>query len=96
LTQTFKEEHPRRLKNAMAQPLDKAQDTMYAQLGQMEQDHFFTEDFTQEHPHKLSNAFYVRGDAPDIENLQINMEYNEIDNYNPGAQARLAKYAEFM
>jgi hypothetical protein len=78
----------------MAQPLDKAQDTMYAQLGQMEQDHFFTEEFTTEHPHKLQNAFWSRGEAQDIENLQL--EYNEIDNYNPRAQARLAKYAEFM
>jgi hypothetical protein len=26
----------------------------------------------------------------------MQLEYNEIDNYNPRAQARLAKYAEFM
>jgi len=28
--------------------------------------------------------------------MNMQLEYNEIDNYNPGAQARLAKYAEFM
>jgi len=26
----------------------------------------------------------------------MQLEFNEIDNYNPRAQARLAKYAEFM
>ena len=30
----------------------------------------------------------------DVMNMML--EYNEIDNYNPRAQARLAKYAEFM
>jgi len=30
----------------------------------------------------------------DAMNMQV--EFNEIDNYNPRAQARLAKYAEFM
>ena len=69
LTQTFKDEHPRRIRNAMSKPLDKAVDTMYAQLDELEQDHFFTQDFTQEHPHKLKDAFYQRGDAPDVENL---------------------------
>ena len=62
----------------------------------MEQDHFFTQEFTENHPHKLVNAFWQRGDAPDIENLQTAVEFNEIDNYNPAAQDRLAKYAEFM
>lgn len=67
---------------------------MYAQLDEMNQDHFFTEQFKEDHPHKVKNAFYQRGDTPDVENIQI--EYNEIDNYNPRAQARLAKYAQFM
>ena len=94
LTEGFKEEHPRRIMNALAQPLDKAVDTMYAQMGEMEQDHFFTQTYTEDHPHKLKNAFYERGSAEDVENMQL--EYNEIDNYNPRAQARLAKYAEYM
>jgi len=85
LTEGFKEEHPNRIKNALAQPLDVAKDTMYAQIDSMEQDHFFTEDYKTEHPHKLKNSFYQRGDAPDVENLQLDLEYNEIDNYNPRA-----------
>jgi hypothetical protein len=28
--------------------------------------------------------------------MNMQLEYNEIDNYNPRAQARLAKYAEYM
>jgi hypothetical protein len=57
-------------------------------------DHFYTDDFKEAHPSKLKNAFYQRGESEDIVNLML--EYNEIDNYNPRAQARLAKYAEFM
>lgn len=61
-------------------------------MDQMEKDHFFTEDFKNDHPHKLKNAFYQRGDEADVENMQM----NEIDNYNPRAQARLARYAKYM
>jgi len=57
-------------------------------------DHFYTEDFKEAHPHHLKNAFYQRGEDQDVMNMQL--EYNEIDNYNPRAQARLAKYSEFM
>lgn len=57
-------------------------------------DHFFTEEFKEAHPHKVKNAFYQRGQEEDVMNMQL--EYNEIDNYNPGAQARLAKYEKFM
>jgi hypothetical protein len=28
--------------------------------------------------------------------MNMQLEYNEIDNYNPRAQARLAKYSELM
>jgi hypothetical protein len=63
---------------------------MFLQTG----DHFYTEEFKEAHPHKVKNAFYQRGEAIDTTNMQL--EYNEIDNYNPRAQARLAKYAEFM
>jgi len=28
--------------------------------------------------------------------MNVALEFNEIDNFNPRAQARLAKYAEFM
>jgi len=85
LTETFKEEHPGRIMNAFSKPLDKASDTMYAQMEEMEQDHFYTEDFKNDHPHKLVNSFYQRGDEPDIENLQTLQDLNEIDNYNPRA-----------
>jgi len=61
LTETFKEEHPSRISNALAQPLDKAADTMYAQID--EQDHFYTDSFKEDHPHHLANAFYTRGEA---------------------------------
>ena len=80
--------------NALAQPLDKAADTMYLQMDQMETDHFYTQDFKEAHPHHLKNAFYQRGEEQDAMNIAL--EFNEIDNYNPRAQARLAKYAEFM
>lgn len=46
-------------------------------------DHFYTEDFKETHPHKLKNSFYQRGPAEDEMNMQL--EYNEIDNYNPRA-----------
>ena len=36
LTEGFKEEHPHRIKSALAQPLDKSLDTMYAQMDEME------------------------------------------------------------
>merc|ERR1711920_303609 len=58
------------------------------------EDHFYTEEFKEAHPHKVKNAFYQRVDSMDTMNMQL--EYNEIDNYNPRAQARLAKYAEYM
>lgn len=63
---------------------------MFLQTG----DHFYTGEYKENHPHKLKNAFYQRGDQEDTMNMQL--EFNEIDNYNPRAQARLAKYAEFM
>jgi len=94
LTETFKEEHPKRITNALSEPLDKNLDTMYLMMDQMEKDHFYTDGFKEDHPHKLKNSFYQRGEDTDVMNLQV--EYNEIDNYNPRAQARLAKYAEFM
>jgi len=67
-------------------------DLMFLQTGA--EDHFYTEEYKENHPHKVKNAFYQRGEAEDVTNMQL--EYNEIDNYNPRAQARLAKYAEYM
>jgi len=67
---------------------------LFVQLNAENGDHFYTEDFEEAHPHKVKNAFFERGDEPDIMNIAL--EYNEIDNYNPRAQARLARYAEFM
>jgi len=58
------------------------------------EDHFYTSDFMENHPSKVKNAFYQRGEDQDVMNIAL--EYNEIDNYNPRAQARLARYAEFM
>jgi len=57
-------------------------------------DHFYTQEFAEAHPHKVKDAFYQRGQAEDAMNMQL--EFNEIDNYNPRAQARLAKYSELM
>jgi len=55
------------------------------------EDHFFTDEFKETHPHKIVNEFYQKNkDTPDVINMQLDL--NEIDNYNPGAQARLAKY----
>ena len=34
--------------------------------------------------------------SQDLDHTDLQLEFNEIDNYNPGAQARLAKYIEFM
>lgn len=48
-------------------------------------DHFYTDDFKAAHPHKVVNQFYQRDQyAEDIMNMQV--EYNEIDNFNPRAQ----------
>jgi hypothetical protein len=77
----------------MTEPLAGA-DTMLAQIDQMAADHFFTDDFKEDHPNKIQDAFYKRGEQEDVWNVQLEM--NEIDNYNPRAQARLARYAEYM
>lgn len=45
------------------------EDTMFLQMGQMEQDHFFTDDFKADHPSKILNALYQRGDDEDVMNL---------------------------
>ena len=58
------------------------------------QDHFYTDSFKEDHPEKVKNAFYTRGESEDVENLMLS--FNEIDNYNPRAQARLAKYAQLF
>jgi len=54
------------------------------------QDHFYTDSFKEDHPNKIKNAFYQRGEENDAMNAML--EFNEIDNFNPRAQARLAKY----
>lgn len=92
LTEGFKEDHPNRIKNQFAEALPTDSDTMYAQVEQKNQDHFYTANFKGDHPNKVMNAFYARGEEEDVENMQ----FNEIDNYNPRAQARLAKYMEMM
>jgi len=75
---------PNQYRKAYVKELDFVQ--LDADMG----DHFYTEDFKEAHPHKLKNAFYQRGEEQDVMNIAL--EYNEIDNYNPRAQARLARY----